>query len=78
MADAKPGAVSYVTDPVSDAELEADLYRYRNNKAGSIYRLLAELKARRQAEVHCNICGGSVDLTGATTPTAKVGPGGRS
>lgn len=32
---------------VSDTELAADLHRYRNNKAGSIYRLLSELQQRR-------------------------------
>ena len=35
---------------VSDAELAEDMHRYRNNKAGSIYRLLLEVKERRAAD----------------------------
>lgn len=36
-------------------------------------RRLHELEAREI--YHCNVCGGEVDLSNATKPTAKVGPG---
>lgn len=37
---------------VSDAELQAMLRRYGNNKAGDVYRALKELDRRRQDELN--------------------------
>jgi hypothetical protein len=46
---------------VTDAELAADLYRYRNNKAGTIYRALTELQQRRSQSAGCSVCGSQVE-----------------
>lgn len=53
---------------VSDAELAADLHRYRNNKAGSIYRLLKELQERRVEVAKYKAWAASSDPSPVETP----------
>lgn len=71
------------SDPISDDELTMLIagsmfsasIRPESNAAPMVLRALQELLERRAAEVHCNICGGTVDLTNATAPTAHAGRG---
>lgn len=67
-------------DSMTQAALNMDgtFDRFRFWWDNTVSPQLDALAAAKGTTHHCNICGGQVDLSHATTPTAHVGPGGKT